>query len=101
MSANTWGHTLQKLSEEQRAKLDRWDSACRAPGQRGSRGDGPTTHLATYQYVTGRAGRVSFRRIYMCDVHAEKFRAKHNLPAPEVASTPKHALERILEGGAS
>jgi hypothetical protein len=107
VSANSWGHTLQRLSADETARMlhaDACDCGCRRRrlctiGRRDHQE--PATHLATYQYVTGRAGRVSWARRYMCDVHAEKFRVKHDLAVPEVRPTSRHALERILDGGAS
>jgi hypothetical protein len=92
--SNSWGHALQRLTPEQLADLCRWDGTCRA----GRGCEEPTTHLGAYNYVTGRAGRISWARRYMCDSHAEKFRAKHELPEPETAPTPRHALERIIDG---
>lgn len=90
---NSWGHTLQRLSPQQRETLTDWDSTCRAA----STCDEHTTHLGTYNYVTGRAGRVSWRSIYMCAAHADKFRLKHGLDVPaEAQPVPRHALERLV-----
>jgi hypothetical protein len=78
-TSKSWGHTLQRLDPEQ---LPVYDPFCRVARCRER-----ATHLGTYDYVTGRAGRTSFARKYMCDLHAERFRARH-------------ALERLIEGGA-
>lgn len=92
---SSWDHTLQKLSDEQREHLREWEQVCRLHKSCHQ----PVTHLATYRYVTGRGGRVGWRSRYMCDTHAGRFRAKHELPEPRVQATPKHTLQRILEGG--
>lgn len=50
-------------------------------------------YLATYRYITGRAGRASTSTRMLCDKHAIAFAAKHSVPLPvvlvEVAGRPK------------
>lgn len=40
---------------------------------------------STYDYITGRAGRVSYARKDLCVEHARKFAAKNGLPFDEQA----------------
>jgi hypothetical protein len=88
---NSWGHAISLLP----------------PGawERGRQCSTPrcvqlATHLTVYKYLTGKAGRTSWAARRVCDVHAERFRAKHQLPEPEAAAAPRHALERLIGGDA-
>jgi hypothetical protein len=92
--STSWGHTLQKLTEDQLAILHEWSRVCRVTRTCHQ----PVTHLATYCYITGRGGRASWAKRYQCDGHAAKYAAKHGLPAPAVAPMPHHALERLAAG---
>ncbi len=82
---NSWGHTLERLTDEEIAKRihdKACDCGCRrrrlcTSGRRDH--EAPATYLATYNYVTGRAGRVSWASKYVCDDHAAKFAAKHGI----------------------
>jgi hypothetical protein len=42
----------------------------------------PATHIATYSYVTGRAGRTSWASKRICDDHAAAFAKKHGIDLP-------------------
>lgn len=96
--SGSWGHTLRRLAEEE--VWDRFTIGGEAVAERrecaSCRGvRAPATWLATYNYVTGRAGRVSWARRYLCDAHAEAFRRRYG--AEEVAGpVPRHMLERLL-----
>lgn len=90
-TSKSWGHAISVLPRG--APQRRHPCAARC--------DQIATHLAVYNYVTGRAGRISFASRGLCDLHAERFRAKHGLPEPEVAAAPRHALERLIGGDAS
>ena len=90
-NSKSWGHTLQKLPPSSWGR----DHPCAA------RCEQLATHLSTYKYRTGRAGRIAWASRGLCDVHADRFRAKHDLPEPDVATAPRHALERIVGGEAS
>lgn len=43
----------------------------------------PIAYVASYRYVTGRAGRVSTSEKFLCEDHGRKFAAKNNLDAPD------------------
>jgi hypothetical protein len=61
----------------------------------------PATYVSSYNYVTGRAGRVSWASKRICAQHAEQFAAKHGIDLASVATQaerPKHALGRLLDG---
>jgi hypothetical protein len=103
--SNSWGHTLERLSDEriaERAHAKACNCGCRrrrlcTSGRRDH--EAPATYLATYNYVTGRAGRVSWASKYVCDDHAAKFAAKHGIDLASVlvqVERPKHALERLV-----
>ena len=49
---------------------------------------GPTTHVAAHQYVTGRAGRATWREVALCAPCAEAWAAKHLPRPPALAGTP-------------
>ncbi len=88
---NSWGHTLERLSDEritEMAHAKACDCGCRrrrlcVMGRLDHQA--PATYLATYNYVTGRAGRVSWASKHICDDHAAKFAAKHGI---DLASVP-------------
>jgi hypothetical protein len=63
----------------------------------------PATYASSYNYATGRAGRVSWVRRLICADHAVKFAKKHGIDinaVPTEGARPKHALDRILDGEA-
>lgn len=96
--ANSWGHQIAPWTEP--PKRAAWHNPKRfcskgkhCPGRtlvetgsiygRDYYLGAPATHVATYNYVTGRAGRVSFTERFYCDPCAEKWRADHPIePAP-------------------
>lgn len=91
-SSKSWGHAISLLPQ---GDWHRRHACVRRNC------DQLATHLCVYNYVTGQQGRVSWATRSVCDVHAERFRTKHDLPEPEVAPAPRHALQRLLEGGES
>jgi hypothetical protein len=78
--ADSWGHKLVKLTDEEQRNHTRLGGKCTGKCQE------PATHSATYKFVTGRSGRVGERTIYKCTPHAEAFAAKHGLTVGPVAS---------------
>ena len=73
-TSNSWGHAVRALTADERQARDRLDWTCSA----GKCQQAPT-HVTTYQYVTGRAGRTSEAEKRVCGEHARRFAAKHNL----------------------
>ena len=58
---------------------------CRHGRNRRTKPDGcgrPCTHVCMYDYVTGRAGRVTDARRPKCEEHAQLFATRHNTPMP-------------------
>lgn len=87
---SAWGHKIEQITvgTMTRGGNDPAGQTCsnglRCPGKRKypERGlvntyGAPATHYASYSYVTGRQGRVSWRDLYFCDECAEKWRKKN------------------------
>jgi hypothetical protein len=97
--SKAWGHSVRKLTDEEIKKqiemgenLARWYAEHSIEGripptkeqcvyyERKYRISGKckneSTHLLTYQYVTGRAGRSSYAEKPICEHHAEKYLVK-------------------------
>jgi hypothetical protein len=89
--SNSWGHSVRPLTEADLARNKRlgWEK-CRT-----GKCQEPATHATHYNYVTGRAGRVSWSERHVCTAHAEKFAASHGVEI-EAAPAPEHALSRLL-----
>lgn len=77
----SWGHQIRKATAEETASWDR---------QRGGREGGyprcshprcraVPTHVSTYRYVSGKAGRVTGTERLLCDDHAVRFVARHRV----------------------
>ncbi|HET8684999.1 MAG TPA: hypothetical protein VFM54_24465 [Micromonosporaceae bacterium] len=68
----SWGHQTRPLTgAERQLRMDElWP--CARPGC----AEWPT-HEVSYQYRTGRAGRVATGRRKVCDAHAEQFRVSY------------------------
>lgn len=111
---NSWGHTLTRLSDEDLA-LASQQAERRAAWNREHGYDDDEQHytsctlgrvahldqaeyLFTYNYVTGRAGRVSFASKNICRMHAEKAAKKYGVDLDAVAEgeRPKHASEEAF-----
>lgn len=85
----TWGHALRRLPEEERASCARLGWTCSGKCSQ------PATHEASYKYVTGRAGRISTRRLLKCDDHAAKFAAKYHVTADD-SPAPTRAIDAAV-----
>lgn len=85
----TWGHAIARLPQ---AEVDDLDARairaepryvhqyrCHAPRMRCP---GKIEFEVRYNYVTGRAGRVTDRRMRRCRAHAEAFAKKHGVELP-------------------
>jgi hypothetical protein len=99
--SKAWGHNVRKLTEEEilqqinsgkswyqfqiehpqegrtpdEKKCIHYERKCRIS----SKCDNECTHLLTYRYVTGRAGRVSFAEKPICEHHAQKYLVEVNI----------------------
>jgi hypothetical protein len=107
--SNSWGHALEQLSVQRLFDLARSDARTEARGGTYFYGtctigrvthNEPATYVSSYNYVTGRAGRVSWASKRICADHAVRFAAKHGLDinaAPTQRQRPRHASEQALE----
>lgn len=109
--SNSWGHTLEQLSVRHLFDLARSDARTEARGSEHAYFYGtctlgrvthnePATYASSYNYVTGRAGRVSWARKLICTDHAVQFAAKHGIDinaAPTERQRPQHASEQAVE----
>lgn len=79
----SWNHRARRLDPDDIDHYDRWGRLCTA----GRRCPGQATHLITYDYVTGRAGRVSDSSRIACETHATRFATRHQVeigdPVPQ------------------
>lgn len=83
--SSSWGHVLRPATDEERASfaggvyLNFKQEETTYPPQWCGVGKcrEPITWIGGYQYVTGRAGRTSTARKYLCEEHATKFRTKY------------------------
>jgi hypothetical protein len=53
----------------------------------------PIGFCTAYVYVTGRAGRTTRARRFVCEAHARKFATKHRLEMPPPAAQPRPQLQ--------
>jgi hypothetical protein len=108
--SESWGHSLERLSDQRLAELAADDQRRLARGSgydygRCTMGRIAThtdraTYVASYNYVTGGAGRVSWASKLVCDEHAAKFAAKHGIDlasVPTQRERPKHTSELMVE----
>lgn len=81
----SWNHRIARMpfDEEQTYARLGWTCAGRANG---SRCPERATWTASYDYVTGKRGRVSSSDRHLCDGHAQRFAAQHDL---ELDVTPQ------------
>lgn len=100
---SSWNHTLRPFTPEELAYWEEREQAQKEqwgePGAKSYRADdsvhwnecsAPRCHgrpvfHSTYDYITGRKGRVSYARKELCVDHARKFAAKNGLPFDESA----------------
>lgn len=80
---SSWGHAIAPLTPDDQRTVGAWHHGECAIGKCAE----PARWLGTYRYVTGRAGRVSWARRFMCDGHAEKFRKKYQPTEGEVGTS--------------
>lgn len=99
MAAKSWGHAIRALTadelERARVRLENSKRTYAADIARGQlwpirwrwcgspKCQEPHAWIGWYSYVTGRAGRVSQRNVYLCDAHARRFCEQHGLTLPE------------------
>ncbi len=73
---------------------DRWFGTARRPWPCSApKCSEQRTVWCTYDYVTGRRGRVSSAQRGYCDSHAEKFAKKHRIEIEGEQERPRHASE--------
>ncbi len=89
----SWNHRARKLHPDDVDFHDRWGHLCAA----GRRCPGQVTHLITYDYVTGRAGRVSDSSRLACEPHATRFVTKHQIEIGEPAPQRKTAFTAAVD----
>ncbi len=97
--SRSWSHHVSRLDEAIVDRNDRFGSTC-ATGKC----TGLPTHAIGWDYVTGRAGRVSYATWHVCTGHGTKFAAKHQLtvldPQPEQPSAVAAAMQTMVGGEA-
>jgi hypothetical protein len=104
---SAWGHHLETVAPDEKASHHFMSggytiaemtctNGLRCPGMHvvetqsfgTSRVGGTVTHRATYRYITGRAGRVGERELFLCDSCAAKFATRHKLIPNAEGSAP-------------
>lgn len=84
--SNTWGHFCAWVDMDGApANMRR----CSVPHCQGS-----AEYITRYEYVTGRAGRVTDAIRYACDEHAVKFCDKHNIAIETVPAITWSSIHR-------
>lgn len=103
--SRSWGHAVRRLTDAEITRAVQhdkhgaeifhrpdyaYDSVCRMPKCKER-----ISHQITYNYVTGRAGRVSWAAKDVCTGHAEKFAAKNGV---EITDAParEHATQQAV-----
>jgi hypothetical protein len=93
----SWNHEAYRLDEETIDRHERFGATC-ATGKC----QGLPTHATRWDYVTGRAGRLSDTLRHVCTDHGEKFARKHGLtigdPPPARPSTVATAMAAMTGG---
>jgi hypothetical protein len=95
---SSWNHTLRPFTadelahwlEREQTVRDRFGEPYRAGAVHWYECSSPRCHgrpafYSTYDYITGRAGRVSYARKDLCVEHARKFATKNGLTFDEQA----------------
>lgn len=88
---SSWGHAVARLDPETIDEHDRWGRRCSA-----RRCIEPVTHVISYRYVTGRAGRVSWAERRVCDDHAARFAKRYQV---EIGPASAAAARQPADGG--
>jgi hypothetical protein len=81
--SGSWDHAVVRMDPEAVDEHDRWGQRCSA-----RRCVEPVTHVTSYQYVTGRVGRVARAERRVCCDHAARFARRHQV---EIGSVPAGA----------
>lgn len=77
MNDKSWNHTLIVLPDDDPLLGTPCSNRCVEP----------IRYEGSYEYVTGKRGRVSWTRRLMCAKHAEKWAQKYGLAPPGVVNT--------------
>lgn len=103
--SNSWGHAVRRLAEAEVARAKeqdehsaevfrregyRYSTVCRMP-----KCQEWISHEITYNYVTGRAGRVSWAAKDVCTGHAEKFAAKNGVEITDATPQERASQQAI------
>lgn len=95
---SSWNHQAFRLPDHVVDRNDRFGVECRAA----AKCTDPATHETTYDYTTGRCGRVSDSSKQVCQGHAERFAAKHQVeiqpPRPPAQSAVAAAFAGLTPG---
>jgi hypothetical protein len=95
--SRSWNHQVYRLPEHTVDRHDRFGTTC-ATG----RCQQLPTHAVRWDYVTGRAGRVSDTTRHVCTAHGEGFATKHALtigdPRPEQPTLVTAAMTAMTGG---
>lgn len=87
----SWDHAVTRLDPDTIDEHDRWGRRCSA-----RRCVEPVTHVTGYRYVTGRAGRVSWAELRVCEGHAARFAQRYQV---EIGPAPARAGPRPADEG--
>lgn len=74
--STSWNHDVKRLPEAEIQQWWRWRETC------SSKCLGKKEYQISYDYITGRAGRVSTSTRYVCEKHAQQFAKRYGLPWP-------------------
>lgn len=89
--SNSWGHRLEMLYPDELT-----DNSCCSKGHP-AYADVPARHhvkpefVFCYEYITGKAGRVTTRETYLCREHAEATANRYGLTLPSTLPSRKAA----------
>lgn len=90
-TSSSWGFAIRRMIDEELIAFGGIGYKCagKCPEK--------ATFENSYNYITGRAGNTSRRRVPACRTHAEKFAAKHGLEMPaESAVRQLNATEQMF-----
>jgi len=82
---SSFNHRIARLNGIDRGWRGAFGETCRHGRNRKRNPDGcgkPVEFVVMYDYVTGRAGRVTDSQRGKCREHAEQFAKKHDCPMP-------------------
>jgi hypothetical protein len=90
----SWGHRIDPLERAQVSPMAAalgldgsclsvaWSDHCGRRIHRRAVCGQPATHMLTYEYVTGRAGRTTYARRSLCEPHAREAAARYGIRFP-------------------